>query len=215
MSVRMAHHKVSKWSFFWIFQHHVSISFHSVLFYWVDVNQYWVKWDDSVSGSRGRAAALMWLFFSISMVWKCSDVGKVFRLWRKLPAERFVLFMLYFCHQPVSVLLVFSGAISVSLTVCSLIFLLFFLLSLGVVLCLSCTPVVGNPPWKHQKLSQMSKNQKGKSCCECLINNLSGFEVQLFKIKQNLPLFCACVISVTPVLVLLRGQGGHWLPASL
>lgn len=66
-------------------------------------------------------------------------------------------------------------------------------LSLGVVLCLSCAPVVGNP-LKASKLSQMSENQKKKrkNCCECLINDLSGFEVQLLKIKQSPFILCLC-----------------------
>lgn len=113
----------------------------------------------------------------------------VFRFWRKIPqvcsfhtslflpalfllCPTYFLFCLFF---PVPFLSFWLFACFVC---CSL--------SLGV-LCLSCTPVVGNPLWKHQKLSQMSKNQKRENCCECLINDLSGFEVQLLKIKTEFP----------------------------
>lgn len=119
----------------------------------------------------------------------------VFRFWRKIPqvcsfhtslflpalsllCPTYFLFCLFF---PVPFLSFWLFACFVC---CSL--------SLGV-LCLSCTPVVGNPLWKHQKLSQMSKNQKRENCCECLINDLSGFEVQLLKIKTEFPFtLCLC-----------------------
>lgn len=41
------------------------------------------------------------------------------------------------------------------------------------------------------------------SCCKCLINDFSGFKVQLLEIKQNVPLIGACVVC-SVVIVLLK-----------
>lgn len=129
------------------------------------------------------------------MVWKCLDVDDSLQILEENPTGLFFPYFFIFACSVSFMSNLFFVLFVFPMPFLSLwLFACFVCCSLSVgVLCLSCTPVVGNPLWKHQKLSQMSKNQKRENCCECLINDLSGFEVQLLKIKTEFPFtLCLC-----------------------